>query len=40
MNLFEEKLTTEELKNVYGGNDPVEDDSTDVDYDDAEETVP
>ena len=35
MNLFEEKLPTEELNNVYGAG-PVEENRTDVDYDDAQ----
>jgi len=40
MNVFEEKLTTEELNKVFGGNYPAEDNSTDIDYDDAEEGMP
>jgi len=40
MNVFKEKLTTEELNKVFGGNGPAEDTSTDVDFDDAETTTP
>ncbi|RKE04924.1 hypothetical protein [Marinifilum flexuosum] len=39
MNFYEEQLTNEELNKVLGGLDPEEDNSTNLDYDDAEEEI-
>jgi hypothetical protein len=39
MNLHEEQLSNEEINLIYGGNDPVVENKTDVDYDDADASL-